>query len=636
MKWEEQIMKSKTFCFNRTIFRKNVTHFWPIWVLYLCYLLVTLPISIWVSVKTSQGMEISSYEILYGVLDYGVGASAYLIVSVIVAVAVFSYLNFAKNTNMIHALPVDRKELFLTNYCSGLCFLWVPELITFVVAVFVCLACQITCAQYLLYWLFFAAGISLFGYTLAVLLTMFSGQILAMPIYFIIANFLYVGIRYIIAMIINLISYGLMEGWKPGYSGMLSPWYFLERHLGVEYQYSHNGTKIAGLSVYGQKYVLIYAAVSVIFFFLAWFLYKKRDLETAGDLISVKWLKPVFRWGIAMCGGILLAIAVTTVIQEVTAISAFVCVLICMAIFGFLCFVIAEMLLQKSFKVLKKKVFVEAAAFLCVSIGILSLFRMDIFGLEGKIPEENEIQEAFLYMDYPIYYKGDDAGIVTQIHQEILSHKKEYQNVGNNGNMLTIKYMLKDGSTLVRRYMIPTGEEELAKKDSVASLVGQEEKKFDNQMKNMFGLYYEEDKLLSGTIDLYDSEGKSTDYDMDEKQLEKIYQAYMQDVKEGNLDYQLYILNPDYADNQPGDFYNNIKITYYNEKGSLTSNDYYFNYYYHDIDVKQKTGTAYIPFNENCTNLVKALEETGIVNNGWHLYTYDEYNALTGVDTYEE
>lgn len=629
-------MKSKTFCFNRTIFRKNVTHFWPIWVLYLCYLLVTLPISIWLSVKTSQGREISSYEILYGVLDYGVGASAYLIVSVIVAVAVFSYLNFAKNTNMIHALPVDRKELFLTNYCSGLCFLWVPELITFVVAVFVCLACQITCAQYLLYWLFFAAGISLFGYTLAVLLTMFSGQILAMPIYFIIANFLYVGIRYIISMIINLISYGLLEGWKPGYSGMLSPWYFLEMHLGVGYQYSHNGTKIAGLSVYGQKYVLIYAAVSVIFFFLAWFLYKKRDLETAGDLISVKWLKPVFRWGIAMCGGILFAIAVTTVIQEVTAISAFVCVLICMVIFGFLCFVIAEMLLQKSFKVMKKKVLVEAAAFLCVSIGILSLFRMDIFGLEGKIPEENEIQEAFLYMDYPIYYKGDDAGIVTQIHQEILSHKKEYQNVGSNGNMLTIKYMLKDGSTLVRRYEIPTGEEELAKKDSVASLVGQEEKKFDNQMKNMFGLYYEEDKLVSGTIDLYDSEGKGTDYDMDEKQLEKIYQAYMQDAKEGNLDYQLYILNPDYADNQPGDFYNNIKITYYNEKGSLTSNDYYFNYYYHDIDAKQKTGTAYIPFNENCTNLVKALEETGIVNNGWHLYTYDEYNALTGVDTYKE
>lgn len=628
-------MKSKTFCFNRTIFRKNVTHYWPIWALYLCYLLVTLPISIWVQVKAAQGMESTSYDMLYDVLEYGVHATPYFIMSVIAAVAVFSYLNFAKSTNMIHALPVNRKELFLTNYCSGLCFLWVPQLITFVVAIFVCLAYQITCAQYLLYWLLFAAGLSLFGYTLAVLLTMFTGQILAMPVYFLIANFLYVGVRYIVSMIINLISFGLMEGWRPGYSGVLSPWYFLEEHLSVSYRYTNNGTTVTGLDIYGLKYIAIYAIVSVVFFFLAWLLYKKRDLETAGDLISVKWLKPIFRWGIAMGGGILLALSVTAVIQSISAVSTFVCVIICMIIFGFLCFIIAEMLLQKSFKVMKKKTLVEAAAFICVSIGILTLFRMDIFGLETKVPDEKEVQEAFLYMDYPIEYQGDDVQVVTQIHKKVLAHKKEYQKAGYQGNMMTIKYVMKDGSSLVRRYEIPIGKEELAKKDSVAYLIGQEEKKFENQMKNMFGLYYEQDRLLSGTIDLYDEEGKLNNYNMDEEQLEKLYQAYMEDIKDGNLDYQLYILDSETADAQPDDFYNNIQITYYNEKGSLTSGDYYFNYYYHDVDVKEKTGTAYIAFNENCTNMINALEEMGIVNNGWHLYTYDEYHALTGTFTYE-
>ena len=40
-------MKSKTSCFNRTIFKKNFTHFWPLWLLYQIYLLVVIPVRVW-------------------------------------------------------------------------------------------------------------------------------------------------------------------------------------------------------------------------------------------------------------------------------------------------------------------------------------------------------------------------------------------------------------------------------------------------------------------------------------------------------------------------------------------------------------------------------------------------------------
>ena len=40
-------MKSKTSCFNKTIFKKNMTHFWPLWALYSCYLIVSLPVGLW-------------------------------------------------------------------------------------------------------------------------------------------------------------------------------------------------------------------------------------------------------------------------------------------------------------------------------------------------------------------------------------------------------------------------------------------------------------------------------------------------------------------------------------------------------------------------------------------------------------
>lgn len=40
-------MKSKTSCFNRTIFTKNITMFWPLWVVYLAYLICSEPLLLW-------------------------------------------------------------------------------------------------------------------------------------------------------------------------------------------------------------------------------------------------------------------------------------------------------------------------------------------------------------------------------------------------------------------------------------------------------------------------------------------------------------------------------------------------------------------------------------------------------------
>ena len=63
---------------------------------------------------------------------------------------------------MIHSLPLDRRELYITNYVSGFVFLFVPELIAFIAGVLVCLANQITCIQYLFYWFLYMAGVSLY------------------------------------------------------------------------------------------------------------------------------------------------------------------------------------------------------------------------------------------------------------------------------------------------------------------------------------------------------------------------------------------------------------------------------------------------------------------------------------------
>lgn len=622
-------MKSKIFCFNNTIFKKNLTHFWPIWVMYLCYLLVTLPAAIWISLMNTVSwdytVEDAQYDTLVGVLGYGTHATPYLLFAILAAMAVFSYLHFSKNANMIHALPVNRNELFLTNYCSGLCMLLVPELIAFVVAVFVCLANQITCMQYLFSWLIYAAGISFFGYSMAVFLTMITGQIFAMPIYFLMENFAYVGVRYIISQIINLICYGITEGWRPGYSGMLSPWYFLETHLSVSYRYSENNTKTIGLSFTGVEYVAIYAALSIIFIVAAWILYRRRQIETAGDVVSVSWVKPIFRWGIALCGGSLVAVFVTMIIRNVRNVSVFISVVICMIVFGFIFFFIAEMLLQKNFKVFSKRKLIEWCAFTCVAIGIFALFRFDVFGVERRVPAVDDVKQAYLFLDYPIEYTGDDIDTVREIHKELIDCKKDYRKLRDHYCYVTIKYELKDGETLVRRYQVPSDETSLEDQECVTNMIYRQELIPENQIKNTFGMNYETNQLVSGNMDIYDDYGNYQNYIMSQKEIEKIYTAYIEDIKDGNLEYQLYSLDSDDVE----DYYNNVQITYYNVKGGATSGDYYYNGYYHDTDTSAKTCTAYLSFNADCTNVIQALKDLNIINDDWNLYTYNEFDKLT-------
>ena len=85
-------------------------------------------------------------------------------------------------------------------------FLIVPRS-SFFITVLVCLANQFTCIQYLFAALLAQAGVTFFAYSLAVFVAMFTGQAFAMPCYYVIVNYLYVGCMFIVAKMIETISY---------------------------------------------------------------------------------------------------------------------------------------------------------------------------------------------------------------------------------------------------------------------------------------------------------------------------------------------------------------------------------------------------------------------------------------------
>lgn len=643
-------MKSKTSCFNRTIFLKNTTTFWPMWVLYLLYLLSTMPLPIWSQAKadymgqTAQEMANRSYYIVESVVEIQIFPFPVFLFAMTAGLLVFSYLYVPRNANMIHALPVTRGELFVTNYLSGLSFLIVPQLISFVVMLLVCLANEITHIQYLMTGLLMMMGEAFFAYSLAVLVAMFTGQLIAMPVFFFVTNYLYVGCLYLAATVVELLSYGVSDFWNPGVSCILSPLYYLNNNVRARVVYG-TGAKanaVESINISGMWLIGIYAAVAAVFVVLAYQIYKRRQLESAGDWLSVRVLKPIFRWGFAACGGILLslffveAFITYAVGKDGALVNAYPWVAASMLVFGFVCFFAAEMLIDKRFRVFTKKRLAEWGCFSAAAVLLLTLFEFDIFGIERRLPQAEEVKTAFVYMDYPVEVPEEDLEELLELHRRILADKKANLEVLNSGEgyyYTTIRYYLKDGGKLERRYAIPVTEEYLSDAESPAARFLEWESRAGNLRKQLFGPGYETNDYQVGHIDRYNDEGEYDYYTLDGEELTQVLDALQRDVDAGNFGtYYTYCVREE-------------NVTYRNELSFeyRTENLYYDNYDYYSsyrgaVETADASAERVNGFSENqvytsvrfgagCTNLVETLKELGIIDDTWKLMTNEEYDS---------
>ena len=505
-------MKSKTSSFNTTIFKKNLTHHWPIWIVYLCYLIVVVPLSIWLYANNESNyignvpLTQKQYYVIGSALAGAGSVVPVFIAAAAAALAVFSYLYNPRNANMIHSLPLDRRELYITNYVSGFVFLFVPELIAFIAGVLVCLANQITCIQYLFYWFLYMAGVSFFAYALAVFVAMLTGNIFAMPFYYLAVNYLWIGCMKMVQNISSLICYGVSDTWTSSQTSRLSPLDYLIRNLVMGVKYDKDYVQAVGVTISGGKTVAVYAVAAVVITVFAYFLYKNRKIETTGDVVSITALRPVFRWISGICGGGLIALAVSALVLEYIKVNEFISLMIFMVIFGSICFFAAEMVLQKNFRVLCKKRIAEWAGFVAVVLILLTCFRVDVFGIERKIPDASEIEAAFVNMDYPVCVSKEQIPEVLELQKQCIDSKDEYLSVykkGKNYYYTSFRYYMKDGSVFERRYPVSVTEKALKDKNSVAFKLTALETDPDNMMKQVLGNGYKENDYYSGYLTVY-------------------------------------------------------------------------------------------------------------------------------------
>ena len=130
-------MQSKTSYFNATLFRKNLTRFWPLWGL-ASFIGALFPLAVLLDM-VHRGWNVLSAPDFTGMYYDAVSAVPVinLVYAALCAMAVWSYLYNARSVGMMHTLPIRREGLFVTNVLSGLTMMAIPYAVTGVLLVLV-------------------------------------------------------------------------------------------------------------------------------------------------------------------------------------------------------------------------------------------------------------------------------------------------------------------------------------------------------------------------------------------------------------------------------------------------------------------------------------------------------------------
>lgn len=637
-------MQSVKSCFNLTLFRKNLTRFWPIWSAYLVLWLL-FPLTL-----LNNGWE--PWWDMTPYLQIGLVSS--VIFGVIAAMSVFSYLYNAKSVQLMHSLPIRRGGLFLTNYLSGLAFLLLPNLIIFLLAM---AAGGYFYPGELALWLLAQCLMGLFFYSFAVFCAMFTGNLLALPIFYFILNFLVAGLYSVISYLLRALLFGFS-----GTTGadQLVAWFTPALRLMADVSYYASEPGVNHFT--GLPALLLYTLVGILMTVAALFIYRRRKLETAGDLVSVRWVRPVFKYGVAFCSAVTVGLWLYDTFDDLRPAGEW-GILIPLLLCGLVGYFAAAMLLKKSVKVFGSA-WKGAVCFSLVLIAAFFATSLDLFGYNNT-PARASIATVRIqgvntspgdsgsYLNLTL---ADDADInaVLALHGYISEHKNDIKADLNridrsneqrwrtetlsdgtvletryyDSQSLSILYTLTDGSVVRREYRIPIYADNLGDPNSPEAMLTA----LLNRPSTVEQLYWKNSNLspdasLSNvTLDVKRADGYQETIIYDQADRENLLAAVKADMAAGRIGTR-YLL--DTAQRYENCYYNDLTFYFYlpgtSEKNAADST----------LPAAQRESRDWaitVTLQTTATETLKALERLGYTEGG-QLITWAEQMQQDGAET---
>ncbi len=460
-------MKSRQRFFNLAVFQKDITRFAPVWILYLIggLMLAVFPLA-------EQGVDrnvetIHAYLVTFCLIN--------LVYAAIVAQLLFGDLFNSRLGNALHAMPLRRECWFLTHITSGLLFSLVPNFIGCLA--FIPFLGSVWYVSFL--WLLAMTLQYLFFFGTAVLAVHCTGKGFAAFVVYGILNFGGLLLAWFAEVVYMPLLYGV--GLKTDIFFRLTPvvWlfdreYFRLKHMqgcGCNYPYTmdtdypHKWQFVFGND---WSYLILLALVGLVFLGLALLLYRRRKMETAGSFVAFKPMKPVFQVIFSLS-----AAGFCYLLPELFMGGDEGVMLVFFAIGLAVGFFVSQMLLDRSVKVLRKRVFLGFGV-LVAAFGLSILLTwLDPVGITRRVPEAEQVEKVYVIKghvswdrlekveEYDITMSTTEPaliGEVCQAHSLALQDRKVAGNY-NYGYTVTLHYRLKNGSTLTRFYTIDTRSE---------------------------------------------------------------------------------------------------------------------------------------------------------------------------------
>ena len=450
-------MKSRTSFFDRTVLRKDITRFAPLWGLYL---IGGLLIAISVAAGSSTYYLGQALNNLIG--PFSIISLCYAIVA---AQLLFGDLFNTRLCNALHAMPLRREGWFLTHVTAGMLYSLVPNLI-------ISLALMPFLGEFwytALIWLLGMELHYLFFFGLAVFCMMLTGNRFAAAAVYAIINALSAIAMWFCNTIFAPMLYGVVirtaafAPWCPVWALCGKDDFFTIAHSdtcpcltygGYEgYFDSRCAYDFAG---FGESwgYLILLAVLGIALGAAALVLYRKRHLESAGDFMAFKRVKPVFAIVYTLCVGALLQI-----IGNLFDDPMYIFLLIGLIVGYFT----SQMLLNRTLRVFKKKNWLAMILILVLIFGSVGLCRIDAFGLISWTPDVEDVVSVKVADSRVSEFRPsntdaeftDKANIekLISIHELLYAEgptdsRDHYDGLQN----VTICYKLKDGREIYRQY----------------------------------------------------------------------------------------------------------------------------------------------------------------------------------------
>ncbi|KXG09356.1 DUF6449 domain-containing protein [Anoxybacillus rupiensis] len=451
-------MLSKALWFNRSIWLQHFRNIGWIAIVHLLLLLAIVPLPIMMAYTNGKN-QLDYLRGLKNVFDISAPFQGMLVftIPVLLGIFLFRYMHVKQSADYMHSLPFRRESLFTQHMMLGGMILLVPLVFTALVVSVLCywLPLDRIASADIVLWIAEVFLMEMFVFAVSVFVGMLTGISVLQGIF---AYILFLFPAGIFVLVLTNMRY-VLAGFAADY------------YLNANIEKIVPFIRFIELSMrdFSLQEAIGYLFLTGLCIVMALWMYRKRPSEAANQALAFPILRPVFLFGVPFCFMLVGGIYFREVMN-----GSFGWILFGYMVFSIIGFLVAEMVIEKTWRVFHKwKGYVY---FLLPMLLVGTVLYFDLTGYEKRMPKLADIEKVYFgdsvsrfdidtqqrenhsLIEQPNQFLSSKENIqnVYIFHEQLIANKPTLPSPFADTKRVVIGYVLKNGDRLIRVYDVPT------------------------------------------------------------------------------------------------------------------------------------------------------------------------------------